>query len=304
MAKINKIIIIISLIISALIFLFFVMPGLYKPVIGWQIFTWQLAENIASGNVKAINSGFDFSLYAYLLAFSFKIFGIGELGAHFIGLLCIFMMPLIIYFISNEIAEKDIRLPVFLIGIALFITSPAVIQGALVIDKADTNLFVMLISLFYLFLFKTEGRPLWQRVLVLGCVYCLCLFAKITTSLACLFSVPLAYFLSRNYKKGFSLFLCLLIAIAFFIVIWTVFCYYVVGIHRFFEPLFFYAGAASATLFSFNVEKFKTIALDIFRITLWFSPFLLILSLLAILDSVKKIFTRTAVVLPYRNFCL
>lgn len=36
---INKIIIIISLIISALIFLFFVMPGLYKPVIGWQIFT-------------------------------------------------------------------------------------------------------------------------------------------------------------------------------------------------------------------------------------------------------------------------
>jgi hypothetical protein len=293
----NKKIIIISLIVAALIFLFFASHRLSKPIVGWGLLFWRMAENIVSGNLKAINYWADFPLYASLIAFGFKLLGVRELGAYFIGILSILMVPTIIYFISKEVGEEDIHLPISLTAITLFITCPAAIQGALVIDKTDTHLLLLLIFIFYLFLFKTEVYSLRRRVGILAALYCVCLFTKFSTSLACLITVPCAYWISKNFKEGFKIFLSFFAAVVLFITIWTAFCYYLIGMEEFFKPFLGYAQSLGDTKFSFNsmrMEVLKRTPLNIFRIALWFSPFLLILTFLAILDIFKRVSSHTA----------
>jgi hypothetical protein len=293
----KKKIIIISLIVAALIFLFFASHRLFKPIVGWGLLFWRMAENIVSGNLKSINYMADFPLYASLIAFGFKLLGVRELGAYFIGILSILMVPTIIYFISKEVGEEDIHLPVSLTAITLFITCPAAIQGALVIDKTDTHLFLLLIFIFYLFLFKTEIYSLRRRVGILAALYCMCLFTKFSTSLACLITVPCAYWISKNFKGGFKIFLSFFTAAILFIAIWMAFCYYVIGMEEFFKPFLGYAQSLGDRKFLFNsmtIESLKRMLLNIFRIALWFSPFLLILSFLAILDIFKRVSSHTA----------
>ncbi|MFC1804993.1 hypothetical protein ACFLZ3_04115 [Candidatus Omnitrophota bacterium] len=290
----DKKIITFTLFTSALVFLFFLLPRLSEPILGWGLSFFDMAKDIISGNLKAVDYYYDFPFYSFLIALGFKLFGIKEFSAYLIGILSVLMVPAVIHFTTKEISEKNIRLPVSLIAITLFITCPAAVQGALVIDKADTHVFLLVISLFYLFLFKTEGYPFWRRIAALAVLYCLCLFAKFSTSLVCLVSVPFVYWISKKIREGVNTLLCFFAAVVGFIAIWAAFCYYMAGTDRFLLPFLSYASSAQGFFpgFSLKIDFLKRLPLNIVYISFWFSPFLLILSFLAIFDLFKKIFSE------------
>lgn len=273
------------------VYLFTIIPYLQKPILGWETVTWQEAKDIAIKGPQAVRI-FSFTpFYTCLIAFCFKIFGINELSARLAGIASFISTPIIIYFLIKEITDKRDHLLTALCAGALFVTSPAAIQGSLVIDRADTTVFMLVVCLFYLFLFKTESYSFKYRVILLGSLYSLCLLAKSTTALACLIAVPAAYFLKGEFKNGLKLSAgVFMFGGILFLAIWVVFCYYIVGLNRFYEPFAYCASSASITLLTFKAAVFKKAVLDSFRTILWFSPFLLILGAQAAFDILKPFF--------------
>ena len=157
------------------------------------------------------------------------------------------------------------------------------------IDHPDTTLFMLLASLFYLFLFKTERLAFGARVFWLGLLYALCLWAKMTTALSFLIALPLAFVLSGERKKAVNLSLGVFLwGIALFLLSWFSYCYFIAGTSRFVEPFSYYAMNTADSFFVGLFEKIARIALDMFRISVWFSPFLLILGIAAIFDILKN----------------
>ena len=270
-------------------YLFFIFPQLVRPIFGYQILTWNVAKDIALSGASAVDFFHHPPLYAYLISFCFNIFGINELSARLIGIFCFLAMPILINLLAKEITDVKSHLSVSSIASLLFLTSFMTIQGSLTIDMADTAFYTLVITLFYFFLIKTEHLSLGRRSIILGILYCLCLLTKITTSLACLISIPLAYFLNEDISKGIKLsFGVFAIGMVSFLIIWLSFCYFIIGIDRLYEPLVTYTQEFRGNLLASNIAQVKKIGLDVFRLTLWFSPFLLILSFLASLDIFKK----------------
>ena len=273
----------------AMIYFFLIITQLKKPILGWGYYLWQVAQAIAQHGFSSVKFFVLPPLYTSLMAVSFKIFGLSELSARLPGVVCFLLMPPVIYFLIQEITYAKDRFLTVAVAAALFLSSPAAIQGSLVIEHSDTTLFMLLISLFYIFLFKAESRSLTYCVVFPGIMYGLCLWAKVTTALGVIVALPIAYFLSGEIKNGIKRFLVIpTTGIIFFVMSWGAFCYFVVGIKHFLDPIAYYTASAADTLLVFNATVFKKIALDIFRITLWFSPLLLLLGAVSIFDLCRK----------------
>lgn len=266
-------------------YLFLIIPQLKKPILGWGYYMWQVAQDIAQHGFSSVKFFVLPPLYTSLMAASFKIFGMSELSARLPGVVCFILMPPVIYFLIREITDAKDRFLTVAVAAALFLSSPAAIQGSLVIEHSDTTLFMLLISLFYIFLFKSENRSLTYCAVFLGIVYGLCLWAKVTTALAIIVALPIAYFLNGEIKNGIKRFPVIVITgIIFFIMSWGAFCYFAAGIKHFLDPIAYYTASAADTLLVFNAAVLKKIALDIFRIILWFSPLLLLLAAFSVFD--------------------
>lgn len=260
-------------------FLFLILPHLNRPVLGWELFNWETAKEIALQGPAVVQYFLSPALYPSLLAFFFTIGGVSEAVVRITGILCIIIMPIAIYHLIKEISCKEDFFHAVLIAGALFLTSPAVIQGSLTIDQADSTLLAPLFCLFYITLFKTERYSFRHRSLLLAIIFALCLWTKITTPLACVVAIPLAFFSQKEIKKGvvFSLGVFITGGVIF-LTGWFLYCQLIAGSHKFFDPFTFYTHAAKDTVFSFSRGTVSKIITDIFRVTLWFSPLFLLLA--------------------------
>ena len=276
-------------------YLLLVLPHLSRPILGWEALLWQIPREIATHGYTAVKFFSLPPLYDSLIAASFKIFGISEISARLTGMISFLMMPVMIYLLVKEmVEEKDFTPVVFMAG-AIFFTAPLLVQGSLLIDRSDTTILTFALTLFYLALLRSEGRPLIYRTALLGALYAVCLWVKVTTPLACLAAVPLAYIFCGRFKYGILFSIGVFISgITLFVITWGAFCYFVVGMSRFVEPLGYYAAAASGTILTLKSGLLIRIVLDIFRIYLWFSPLLLILGALAAFTVFKRLLKEPA----------
>lgn len=273
---------------------FLVLPKIAKPIAGWEICTWEVARSIAVSHAASVKFFYLPPLYASLIAFSFIVFGISEISARSVGIACFIAMPVVIYALIREVlGGRKESLRAALIALGIFIFSPAAVQGSLVIDHPDTNLFMLLACLFYIFLFKTEKAPFGRRVFCLGVLYALCIWAKMTTSLAFLIALPVGAALSGEKTKGLRLCLsALILGAALFTFSWFSYCYFMAGIGRFIEPLAYYIMNTSDSILVAPGEKMLRIILDMFRVSVWFSPFLLILGGAGIFEALRNLKAR------------
>ncbi|MCX5667894.1 MAG: glycosyltransferase family 39 protein [Candidatus Omnitrophica bacterium] len=277
-------------------YILLILPRMSKPILGWEAMVcWQIPREIAAHGYAAVKFFKLPPLYDSLIAASFKIFGISEISARLTGMICFLIMPVMIYLLVKEMTEEKDTLPVAFIASAIFCTAPLIIQGSLLIDRSDTTILTFALTLFYLALLKTEGRPLAYRVASLGALYAVCLWVKVTTPLACLAAVPLAYILCGRIKYGILFSLGVFISgITLFAITWGAFCFFLVGMSRFFEPLGYYGAAASGTVLALKSGLLTRIILDLFRVYLWFSPLLLMLGALAAFTVFKRLLREPA----------
>lgn len=276
-------------IILSAAYILLVLPRMSRPILGWEALVWQIPRDIADHGYTAVRFFYLPPLYDSLIAASFKMFGLSEFSARLPGMISFLIMPVMIYLLVKETTKEKDLLPVVLIAGAIFFTAPLVVQGSLIIDRSDTTILTLALTLFYLVLLKTERRPLIYRIVSLGALYAVCLWVKVTTPLACLAAVPLAYIFSGRFKYGIILSLGVFVSgIALFIMTWGAFCFFITGMGRFLEPLGYYGTAASDAILTLRSGLLIRIVLDIFRIYLWFSPLLLILGALAAFDVFKR----------------
>ncbi len=280
----------IFLFLSVGFYLFLIMPKIAKPIAGWEICTWDVAQSIADNGPASVKFFYLPPLYPSLIAFFFKLLGISEISARITGVVCFIAVAAIIYFLIKEISvNKKESYLAGIIALIIFVSSPAAVQGSLVIDHPDTTLFTLLACLFYLFLFKMERLAFGARVFWLGVLYALCLWAKMTTALSFLIALPLAFILSGERRKAVSFSLGVFsFGAALFLLSWFSYCYFISGARRFIEPFSYYAMNTADSLFVGLPEKIMRILLDIFRISVWFSPFLLMLGIAAVFDVLKN----------------
>lgn len=144
-------------------------------------------------------------LYLYLLALVFRLFGVSEVSVRLVGILCALGNIVLVYFIAQELFKerKDFWI---IAGLAsfMFAINPLVIQGSSVVD-IDNTVLTLTISLFLFCFVKTYRRPRLLRVLILGLLFGLSLWAKLPTPPLLIVSIVLFYWLKGDLREGLSL---------------------------------------------------------------------------------------------------
>lgn len=273
-------------------FLYLILPQLKAPVIGWGSFTWETALTIALSGYERVRFFYLPPLYTSFIAASVTLFGASELSARLPGVVSVLAMPFLIAHIVGACVESRQRKSAFLLACGLCLTAPAVIQGALVIDHPDTHLTLAAVTLFYLAFFKSIRWRAGKRLAVLGAVYSLCLWSKITTALAIPLAGILAGLICRQKREAALVLGASLIGAVLFLVSWAVFCRAFAGLERFSEPFSYYLKAARDTVFQSPRQQAGKILFDLVRVALWSSPLLLLLAGGALIRAVRGAFRK------------
>lgn len=254
-------------------------PQLNKPVIGWETLTWDMAYELAFKGPAAAHFYFDFPFYAYLVGACFKIFGVTEASARVTGILSFMSMPPLLYLLLRELVRKESLACAFFISSLLYLVSIPVLQGALVVDKADTHLCTALITFCYALFLKAARRNSRRVMIAAGGVYAAALSAKFVPALACCAALPLGYAFQGQARKGISAVLRILVpGMILFLVIWYAYCRFFGIAGQFMEPFRFYAAAAFESGGLSGAYLLTKTGLDMFRVILWFSPLFVFLA--------------------------
>lgn len=228
-----KIYTVLFIILCICIYLLFALFSIREPIMADQINFFNAAKLLDIGNVffgkRTPLVSLDFPhplLYVHLLSFIDKFWGINTVNARLIGILCFIITLLFIYFISKKIFEYDNngRL-IALLACFLYSINPMVIQGSLLIDIDNTILTVAL--LFFIFYFvRFSERLNFKNLFLLGLLFALSLWTKLTTPLILILSIIMFHFLNGTYKKGLlQAFVILTIGVTLFLFTWRLYCY-------------------------------------------------------------------------------
>ncbi len=266
-------------VIGIAVYLSAVLPRLDEPIIGWESFMWQEAKTISEGGFSAVGNYSLPPLHTGLLGASLRAFGARESGARMLGVLCFIITPLLLYKVIRYIIAREYWFWAGLWSGVIFMSSPSFIQGSLNIDRGDANLLIVAYLVFFWVIFQSESWPAAQRILFLGFFFSLCLWAKFTTSLVFIAAIPLALILAGAGVKK-SIFLGVEVTVAgcvFFALGWLIFCLLFLRASRFMEILQYYPAATAATFASEHFDIKTKMIRDAAQVTLWFSPYLIIL---------------------------
>jgi 4-amino-4-deoxy-L-arabinose transferase-like glycosyltransferase len=141
-------------------------------------------------------------LYSLLLGVTFRLFGVSVTSARMIGLLSIFLTLALMGSLTSEICNTlQERTTTGILAAILYSMNPLALQGALLLDIDNTILTPLMLILLLAF-YKTVRWNQMQRVVVLGALFGLALWAKLTTPLFFLASVFLLYLLKGQVRQG------------------------------------------------------------------------------------------------------
>lgn len=229
---------------------------------------------------------------AYILTLSLfcKIFGLNLTSVRLVGFASILIMALLIYFLSQKLFQKEKdSLLISLLGVFLYLSVPLIIQGSVFIDIDNTILPVSMaiFVIAYIHLYREMSA---KRIIILGCLFALTLWVKITTSLILVPAIGIFYLLKRDFKEAIkSPILIFLIGAAIFLVTFSLHCIFIDSWKPFKAiPLVFSVALIKKPAGTFYF-KLYTMSKAALRLSMWLSPYLIFLWLISLKDSFKRI---------------
>ena len=141
-------------------------------------------------------------LYIYLMALSFKIFGVNLISARLVGVISIIVsLTLTKYIIKSLYPAK--YWDIFIIALLLTGLSPYIIQGTVLLDIDNTILTTMILLFLYIYLQGVIATPAHtlSNHLLLALLFALLLWAKFTTP----FIIPISIFIYHIINKRIRL---------------------------------------------------------------------------------------------------
>lgn len=163
-------------------------------------------------------------LYIYLLAASFWVFGVSEVSARLIGILFSSGTIILIYLLSLEIfKDNQNKHLIALAGAFVYSINPFVIQSAILID-IDTSILTFLTVLFIFVFIKTMQMRYIKRLLILGILFGVLIWAKFGSPIFIILSLAAFYIINKEYKKGIlDTSIIVLFGAAFFLLSWSIY---------------------------------------------------------------------------------
>lgn len=214
-------------------------------------------------------------LYLSLLTFSFHIFGPSEAAAHLIGFLSGVACLIMTAFISHQLVKKITPSPnslLVLLPSVLLATTPAFIQGAMILDIDNTVMIPGILFLIYLFYELKNDRPL-TYFLLLACTTAVTLWMRITTPpLVCAASLLFLYTDPRlNIGTKLKATVSVMFGVLLFIATW--YSYTLVKHFNFYSPFEYTLSVFSVRTQSSGGFHAATFLQSMVQILLWFGLF-------------------------------
>lgn len=158
------------------------------------------------------------TLYINSLAVFIKAFGYSEVSVRFFGVMCTLIAAFLLVLILRQLIKKNENAESLLLG--LFLLNPYTIANTTLPDIDSTILPVVILGFIYFSLkYLLKKKDMSNKVvLILGSLFALALWSKLTTPLIIpVFLVCLAAITSKDYRKSilFSLKVALLGAVMF-----------------------------------------------------------------------------------------
>jgi 4-amino-4-deoxy-L-arabinose transferase-like glycosyltransferase len=243
---------------------------------------------------KGINKAWFFDhppLYPSFLALLFKIFGSGAEVARVGNIACSLLTGLILFRLTAQLCSRQAAFWATMI----YLVSPVCIQGLSSLDMADTSLLPLFFLLTAGALRKLFLRPSFFRALVLGVWFGLCFWAKITSTIALMASFAIGFIFLYWFDlrhRAWSIGKYLAISFGFGVAIYLLTSFIVLsslwGTAAFFYPL---KAAYAALAYRQAHNSASSIVLSFIysmaRIFIWFSPYLLLILVVAVWSSFK-----------------
>ncbi|MCS7002676.1 MAG: glycosyltransferase family 39 protein, partial [Dehalococcoidia bacterium] len=193
-------------------------PMLGKPYVYDEVSFAQVAEGVVRTGLPYANVGFMINekgeldkqfqyglwhppMYVFTLGWWMSVFGISATSARLFG---VFTMMLTALFVAltarTALRDHPNRDGFALWGAALYIFNPLTLQSALLLDIDGTVLTVMLMALVWLYLVVQNWG--WSGRLLLGVVFALALWAKMTTPFFVLPALVVYRLLQGKVERG------------------------------------------------------------------------------------------------------
>lgn len=264
---------------------------------------WQFSGGtsiLSTGRPLAWTGGYDLGhppLYAYLLALSFKLFGVSEVAGRLIGVLGAIGTAFLIYWVARLLlCNYEYRDRVGCVACVLYLVNPAVIQGALIFDIDCSILPFFSMALIACFIWAAQRGDI-RHFMAFGFLFCVALWAKLTTPVITV-GVIWIYSLFDPQARGKSrhLILSVIAGVIGFLISWGVYAY--LKDVPFLYPFDYLAKSfVSKQIQGSSWELFLLIVRALVRLALWWSPPLLVLSLLAIAKRTRILWSERKLLL-------
>lgn len=284
--------------ILAILFLSFPFFSYSKPVVDMEVVYENAAHAINTiGLVNLTNQYYwDQVTYAhppvYILSLSLfcKMFGLNLVSMRLLGFAAVLLMALLVYFLSQEIfKEKKDRLWLGLLCSLLYLSIPLIIQGSVLLDIDNTLLPISMIIFVMAYIHFCRQMNA-KKIILLGCLFALALWSKITTSLVLIIAIGVFHLLERNFRQALKRPLVIfLIGASIFLATFSLYCCLVNWKCFRVVPMVFSVAWIKQPAGTFYFKIF-TMLKTILRLSLWMSPYLILLWLISLKESFERIY--------------
>ncbi len=282
--------------IAIFLSLVFMLLSIHEPITYDEMWGFEGGRQILSKGIPVSwTGGYDLGntpLYWYLLAFFFNLFGVSDTVARIPGIVNTIGTALLLYLIGRMTFQDHAR--GYLIGSLscfLYLLNPATIQGSLIVDIDCAMLPVLSTALVACFLWVIQYND-GKRWIWLGLLLAVSLWAKLTTPLLLFGIIALYTFLDRGIRSGINKTLITAVfGIGGFLFSWWL--YTAIKDVPFVYPFEYMIASFMGKQLSGSAWERLNLAFRFFiQLALWWSPFLLLLSLLGGIERIKSFFER------------
>jgi 4-amino-4-deoxy-L-arabinose transferase-like glycosyltransferase len=231
-------------------------------------------------------------LYYYVLALFFKLLGASDVVARIPGIIGTIGTGLLLYSIGRMTTEdRDKGRMIGSLASLFYLLNPATIQGALIVDIDCAMLPVLSVALIICFLWAVRCNDN-KRWIWLGLLLSASLWAKLTTPLLLFVIIVLYTFLDRGMRPRINKTLIITIfGIGGFLFSWGL--YTAIKNVPFWYPFdYLIASFVSKQLQGSAWDRLIMACRSFMQLALWWSPFLLLMSLLGGFERIKRFFER------------
>ena len=180
-----------------ILFVLISLPFLVRPIDGWEWLSHAAASQVAERGIPATSASCDYDslllmhppLAVYTMGLGQKLFGGGTASMRLTGLLIGMAVVIALFLLTRSVAAAGA------VVTALWLTNPAAVQGALYLQFGEGTILPLGFILFAWAWIRHWNRPLLIQTIALGLPMALCLWSRVSTSLA----LPVALWLASLF---------------------------------------------------------------------------------------------------------